>query len=172
MLSTSSNDVISPGNTHFWEAKVEALLNETHVRVEKGHKPRIAGRRITVQHIAIFYELHGWSVEKIAEQFRLTLSQVHAALAYYYDHKSEIDEAIEADRELAASLPQLDDVLSGTLKLVMTPKEVAEEYDISETTVYQSIRRERLPARKSGSTWLILSRDAEALWGHKRSSQE
>ncbi len=151
---------------------METLLSETHVRVEKGHKPRIAGRRITVQQIAIFYELHGWNVEKIAEQFRLTLSQVHAALAYYYDHKSEIDEAIEADRELAASLPQLDDLLDGTLKLVMTPKEVAEEYDISETTVYQSIRRERLPARKSGSTWLILSRDAESLWGHKRNSQE
>jgi excisionase family DNA binding protein len=150
---------------------VEALLNETHIRVEEGQKPRIAGRRITVQHIATFYEIHRWNIQDIAEQFKLTLSQVHAALAYYYDHKSEIDQAREEEHELAKTLPRLDDVLDGTLKLVMTPKEVAEEYPIQESTVYQAINRGRLAARKSGGSWLILAQDAEALWGHKRNSQ-
>jgi len=34
-----------------------------------------------------------------AGQPHLTLSQIHAALAYYYDHKAEIDAQIERERE-------------------------------------------------------------------------
>jgi hypothetical protein len=34
----------------------------------------------------------------------LTLAQIHAALAYYYDNKEEIDAALKAGDELEAKL--------------------------------------------------------------------
>ena len=50
------------------------------------------------------------SPQQIAHAFNLTLGEVHAALAYYYDHQLEIDRSItESDRraqDLAAKYPQ------------------------------------------------------------------
>jgi uncharacterized protein (DUF433 family) len=59
-----------------------------------GGKPRIAGRRITVQNIVIWHERMGIGADEIATEYNLTLGDVYAALAYYYDHRPEIDEAI------------------------------------------------------------------------------
>ena len=59
-----------------------------------GGKPRIAGRRITVQNIVIWHERLGLGADEIATEYGLTLADVYAALAYYYDHRNEIDEAI------------------------------------------------------------------------------
>ncbi|NDJ59912.1 MAG: DUF433 domain-containing protein [Chloroflexi bacterium] len=59
-----------------------------------GGKPRIAGRRITVQNIVVLYRYGQWSVERIAAELNLKRSQVHAALAYYDDHRDLIDRAI------------------------------------------------------------------------------
>ena len=60
-----------------------------------GGRPRIAGRRITVQNIAIWHEWIGRSADEITAEYDLTFAEVYAALAYYYDHQSEIDEAIK-----------------------------------------------------------------------------
>lgn len=60
-----------------------------------GGKPRIAGRRITVQNIAIWHEWMGYSADEIATDYDLTLAEIYAALAYYYDNRSEIDQSIE-----------------------------------------------------------------------------
>ncbi len=54
-------------------------------------RPRIAGRRIRVQHIYEWHELQGMSAEEIASEYGLTLAQVYAALAYYYDHREEME---------------------------------------------------------------------------------
>jgi len=59
-----------------------------------GGKPRIAGRRITVQDIMVWHDLMGLSAEEIASNYDLTLSDVHAALAYYHDHRPDIDQAM------------------------------------------------------------------------------
>ncbi len=59
-----------------------------------GGRPRIAGRRIRIQDIAVWHVRQGQAVESIASEYRLTLAEVHAALAYYYDHKAEIDAQI------------------------------------------------------------------------------
>ena len=56
-----------------------------------GGRPRIAGRRIGVEHIVTWHEQMGWSIEDIAREFDLTLADIYAALLYYYDHKDEID---------------------------------------------------------------------------------
>ena len=56
-------------------------------------KPYIAGKGITVQHIAALHNL-GWTVQDLMEEFELTGGQVYAALSYYADHQEEIDRAI------------------------------------------------------------------------------
>jgi uncharacterized protein (DUF433 family) len=62
-----------------------------------GGKPRIAGRRITVQNVVIWHEQMGFSVDEIASQYDLQLAEIYAALAYYFDHKAAVDQSIAAD---------------------------------------------------------------------------
>ena len=69
-----------------------------------GGKPRLAGHRITVQNIAIWHERMGISADQIAAEYALDLADVYAALAYYYDHRAEIDGAIRADDAFVAEL--------------------------------------------------------------------
>src|SRR5665647_3119676 len=60
-----------------------------------GGRPLIAGTRITVNCIAGYYQL-GMSIDEILESLRhLTPSQVHSALAYYFDHEVEINGDLE-----------------------------------------------------------------------------
>jgi uncharacterized protein (DUF433 family) len=62
-----------------------------------GGKPRIAGHRITVQNIVIWHERMGKTVDEISAEYNLTLADIYAALAYYFDHQDEIDQNIEED---------------------------------------------------------------------------
>lgn len=69
-----------------------------------GGKPRIRGRRVTVQDIAIWHERLGKSADEIASEYDLSLGDVHAALAYYFDHREEIDARMTEDRAFADAL--------------------------------------------------------------------
>lgn len=69
-----------------------------------GGKPRIRGRRITVQDIAIWHERLGKSADEIAAEYDLTLADVYAALAYYFDHREEIDARMREDRAFGEAL--------------------------------------------------------------------
>lgn len=83
---------------------------DQHIEITPGvaaGKPRIAGHRITVQNIVIWYEWIDLSADEIATDFGLSLSDVYAALAYYYDHREEIDEAIKADNSLVEELQKI-----------------------------------------------------------------
>jgi uncharacterized protein (DUF433 family) len=60
-----------------------------------GGKPRIAGHRITVQQIVVWYDRMGRSANEIASEYDLELSDVYAGLAYYFDHREEIDATLE-----------------------------------------------------------------------------
>lgn len=63
-----------------------------------GPKPRIAGHRIRVQDVAIWHEKLGLSPDEIVDRHpTITLADVHAALAYYWDHRDEIERAIAAE---------------------------------------------------------------------------
>ncbi|MGG6267719.1 DUF433 domain-containing protein [Leptolyngbya sp. AN03gr2] len=72
----------------------------------RGGKPRIAGRRITVSDIVILYLRMRQSIETIAQEYELPLAAVHAAIAYYYDHQSEIDRTIAESEAFAEELRQ------------------------------------------------------------------
>ena len=55
-------------------------------------EPVISGTGIRVLDIAVRYEIMGMLPEDIIVALpHLTLSQVHDALSYYYEHKNEID---------------------------------------------------------------------------------
>jgi uncharacterized protein (DUF433 family) len=69
-----------------------------------GGKPRIAGHRIAVAHIALMYLKMGISVEEIAGKYDLELASVHAAMTYYYDHREEIDRRTAESRTLVEEL--------------------------------------------------------------------
>ncbi len=84
----------------------EAVL-ERHIEITPGvvgGKPRITGHRITVQNIVVWHEFMGLSADEIAAEYGVSLSDVYAALAYYYDHRAEIDESIQADAAFAEEL--------------------------------------------------------------------
>jgi len=62
-----------------------------------GGKPCITGSRIRVWDIYVLHERQGKSVDEIIGEYPdLTLADVHAALAYYWDHKAEIDQQMKA----------------------------------------------------------------------------
>jgi uncharacterized protein (DUF433 family) len=66
----------------------------------RGGKPRIAGDRITVSDVAIWHERMAMSPDEIVSEYpTITLSDVHAALAYYYDHRDDVDREIREGDE-------------------------------------------------------------------------
>ena len=69
-----------------------------------GGKPRIAGQRVSVANIAVLHERHHWSAETIAGELDLTLAEVYAALAYYFDHKAEIDRSVSEGEKIVRSV--------------------------------------------------------------------
>ena len=88
-------------------AQVPAVVAE-HIVITPGvcgGKPRIAGHRITVQHVVLWHERGGLSPDEIVSRHPgLTMADVYAALAYYWDHRDEIRAQIEADEEFAEQL--------------------------------------------------------------------
>lgn len=62
-----------------------------------GGKPRIAGHRIRVIDVAIWHEKLGLSADSIASKYDLLLAEVYAALAYYHDHREQLEADLQAD---------------------------------------------------------------------------
>ena len=66
-----------------------------------GGRACVAGHRVRVMDIAIWSEHEGMTPDEIVAQApSLTLGDVHAALAYYFDRIEEIQEEIRAEKEL------------------------------------------------------------------------
>ena len=66
-----------------------------------GDRPHIRGTRVKVSEIVSRHVYQEESVDDIVEALpQLTLAQVHAALAYYYDSHDEIEAELRAGDEL------------------------------------------------------------------------
>lgn len=74
----------------------------TNAKIAHG-RPHIAGRRIRVQDVAVWHERMGMSPDEIADEFELTLGEIHTALAYYFDHRAEIQNDLEKDHKFIAA---------------------------------------------------------------------
>ena len=80
-------------------------LVATNPGVRNG-RPHIVDTTITVADIAVAKVYGMMDADSIADYYELSLPQVYAALAYYYDHKATIDASIQARRELAAQMKE------------------------------------------------------------------
>ena len=64
-----------------------------------------------MEHIAVWHERLGLSVDEIASEYDLELADVYAALAYYFAHRQTIDHSIregeDAIRQLREKTPSL-----------------------------------------------------------------
>lgn len=71
-----------------------------HVRLDDRGVAWIDETRTKVIEVALDQIAHGWSAEEIHFQHpHLSLGQIHAALGYYYDHKTELDADIKRGLE-------------------------------------------------------------------------
>ncbi|HKP13852.1 MAG TPA: DUF433 domain-containing protein [Blastocatellia bacterium] len=72
-----------------------------------GGKACIAGHRVRVMDIVIRHEFLGLSADEIVAQLpSITLGDVYAALAYYFDHIEEIREEMRQEEEFVADFMQ------------------------------------------------------------------
>ncbi|MGD9635118.1 MAG: DUF433 domain-containing protein [Pirellulales bacterium] len=81
----------------------------THIEIRQNRASQdrayVAGTRIRVQDIYAMSEVQGLSPDQIvAELPHLTLGQVHAALAYYFDHREQIRQEFREDDEFVEML--------------------------------------------------------------------
>ena len=68
-----------------------------------GGRACIAGHRIRVMDVVVWHEMRGYSADEIVAMFPgITLADVHAALAYYFDNRQEIEADFRNDQEWAA----------------------------------------------------------------------
>jgi uncharacterized protein (DUF433 family) len=75
------------------------MLMETryeHVVLDDNKTPTIAGTTMKVVELVSAHLAYGWSAEELHFQFPyLAMGQIHSALAYYWDHRSEFEKELE-----------------------------------------------------------------------------
>ncbi len=77
----------------------------SHIRLDKRGVAWIDRTRVKVIEVVMDRLAHGSSPEEMHFQYpHLSLAQIHAALAYYYDHQKELDEQVARSCELAESM--------------------------------------------------------------------
>jgi len=73
-----------------------------HVQLDESGVPVVAGTTMKVIELVMAQMAYGWSPEELHFQHPyLTMSQIHSALAYYWDHKEDLDAEIERRWEWA-----------------------------------------------------------------------
>ena len=104
------------------------LQKITQCSFSMGGKACIAGHRIRVMDIVIWYEDQSMSPDEIIAAYpTLTLSYVHAAVAYYFDNVEEIRNDIRHNEAVADRLQTLVNLRGkfkgkGLLKTLMAEK--------------------------------------------------
>lgn len=78
-----------------------AVETGSHIRADAQGRAWIDDTNVKVIEVVKDWLAHGSSPEEMALQYsHLSLAQIHAALAHYYDHQAEYDR--EVSRELEA----------------------------------------------------------------------
>src|SRR5436305_15029067 len=68
-----------------------------HIELDQKGVARIAGTRSRVINVVLDVR-NGMTPEQIHQQYpHLSMAQIHAALAYYYDHQVELDAEIDLE---------------------------------------------------------------------------
>ncbi len=72
----------------------------------RGGRPCIAGTGLRVTDVVMATLFHQRTPGEIASDYEISLAQVHAALAYYYQHKTDLDADIRQQIETARELKE------------------------------------------------------------------
>lgn len=103
-------------------------ITTTHVELDEHGVAWIEGTRVKVIEVAIDKIVHGSSPEEIHFQYpHLSLAQIHAALAFYYDNQAELDADIKRRWNEAGELTANASDISLRQKLLSLKKERAGE---------------------------------------------
>lgn len=74
-----------------------------HISLNEKGVPVIEGTRMKVAQLVALKRTNNLTPEALREQFpHLSLGQIYAALAYYYDHQTEVDADIERRNQFVA----------------------------------------------------------------------
>ena len=78
-----------------------------HIGLDNKGVPHIVGTTMKVVELVMAQKAYGWSPEELHFQHPyLSMSQIHSALAYYWEHKEALDADIEARFNYAEQLRQ------------------------------------------------------------------
>jgi uncharacterized protein (DUF433 family) len=67
-----------------------------HVVLDEKGVPSIVGTNMKIIELVLEKSAYGWSPEELHFQHPyLSMGQIHSALAYYWDHQSELDKDIK-----------------------------------------------------------------------------
>jgi uncharacterized protein (DUF433 family) len=80
---------------------IDTIMSDPNNR---GGQPIIAGTSIRVVDVIASHIYRGLQAEELATNFALDMGQVYAALAYYDQHKPEMDARMRQDSEMANRL--------------------------------------------------------------------
>ncbi|MDX2267296.1 MAG: DUF433 domain-containing protein [Bryobacter sp.] len=79
----------------------------TLIEIDEQGRAWIVGAHTKVLEVVMDQLRHGWSVEQMhAEHPHLTLGQLHAALAFYYENQAELDQQLKQDEVDANALAE------------------------------------------------------------------
>jgi uncharacterized protein (DUF433 family) len=82
-----------------------AIVSIDHIEVDDKGVARIRGSRIKVIHLVMEKMANGWDADELHVQHpHLSLAQIHAAFAYYHDHKAELDAQIQESARFAEEM--------------------------------------------------------------------
>lgn len=85
-------------------------LNSTdyrYIQISENGVPVIADATMKVVELITAVKAYGWSPDNLHTNYpHLSMSQIHSALAYYWDHKVDIDAEIERIDQWAAKVRQ------------------------------------------------------------------
>ncbi len=78
-----------------------------HIVLNERNVPIVAGSTMKVVEIVMAQMAYGWTPEEIhINHPYLSMSQIHAALSYYWDHKPELDADIQRREEYVKQAEQ------------------------------------------------------------------
>ncbi|MEK7831007.1 MAG: DUF433 domain-containing protein, partial [Acidobacteriota bacterium] len=70
-------------------------ITQSYLELDEDGRAWIKGANTKVIEVALDWIAYRWNAEEIHRQHpHLALPQIHAALAYYFDHQPEIDEQV------------------------------------------------------------------------------
>ena len=84
-----------------------AMITQPHVRLDEQGVAWIDDANVKVIEVVLDRLAYGWSPEEIHFQHsHLSLAQIHAALAFYYDHQATLDAEIAHQEQAVHQLRQ------------------------------------------------------------------